>query len=64
MVSLLQTPVHLKREVTEHLLVEIPVLGFSKAFDIVSQNTLVTKLRKCGIHQWTVRWIDGRLAEL
>jgi len=33
-------------------------LDFSKAFDTVSHNILVMKLRKCGIDEWTVRWIE------
>jgi len=33
-------------------------LDFSKAFDTVSHNNYVMKLRKCGIDEWTVRWIE------
>ena len=29
-----------------------------KTFDTVSHNILVMKLRKCGIDEWTVRWIE------
>ena len=39
-------------------------LGFCKAFDTVSHNILVMKLRKCGIDEWTVKlsenWLSGR----
>jgi len=39
-------------------------IDFSKAFDIVSHNILVMKLRKRGIYEWTVRcienWLTGR----
>ena len=34
---------------------------FSRAFDTVSHNILVDKLRKCGIDEWTVRWIENLL---
>ena len=33
-------------------------LDFSKAFDTVSHNILVCKLRKCRT-EWTVRWIEN-----
>ena len=36
-------------------------IDFSKAFDIVSHNILVMKLRKCGIDEWTVKWIENWL---
>ena len=36
-------------------------LDFSKAFDTISHNILVMKLRKCGIDEWTVRWIENWL---
>jgi len=32
-------------------------LDSSKAFDTISHNILVMKLRMCGIGEWTVRWI-------
>lgn len=39
-------------------------LDFIKAFDNVSCNILITKLRKCGLKERTVRqvenWLDGR----
>ncbi|GAB0193608.1 mitochondrial enolase superfamily member 1 [Grus japonensis] len=31
----------------------------SKAFDTVSRNTLISKLRKCGLDEWTVRWFQN-----
>ena len=34
--------------------VGVVYLDFSKAFDAVSHNILVMKLRKCGINEWTV----------
>jgi len=36
-------------------------LDFSKAFDAVSRNILINKLRKSGIDDWTVRWIENWL---
>ena len=36
-------------------------LDFSKAFNTVSHNILVTKLRKCVGDEWTVRWIENWL---
>ena len=36
-------------------------LYFSEAFDTVSHNILVMKLRKCGIDECTVRWIENWL---
>ena len=34
-------------------------LVFSKAFDTVSHNILVGKLKKFGMGEWTVRWIKN-----
>jgi len=40
----------------------IEYLDFSKAFDIISLITsLLGKLSKCGIDEWTVRWIENWL---
>ena len=36
-------------------------LDFSKAFDTVSHNILVMKLRKYEIDEWTVMWIESWL---
>ncbi|GAB0206012.1 mitochondrial enolase superfamily member 1 [Grus japonensis] len=36
-------------------------LNFSKAFDAVSHNILISKLRKCGLGEWTVRWVENWL---
>ena len=36
-------------------------LYFSEAFDTVSHKILVMKLRKCGIDECTVRWIENWL---
>lgn len=40
--------------VDEGKAVDVVYLDFSKAFDAVSHNILVMKLRKCGINEWTV----------
>ena len=41
--------------------VDVIYLDFSKAFDTVSNDILLTKLRKCGIDEWTVRWVENWL---
>ena len=44
--------------------VDAVYLDFSKAFDTVSHKILLGKLRKCGLDEWSVRWIGNWLAEL
>jgi len=39
--------------------VDVVCLDFSKAFDTVSHNILLRKLRKCGLDEWSVRWIEN-----
>ena len=39
--------------------VDVFYLDFSKAFDTVSHNILLGKLRKCGLDEWSVRWIEN-----
>ncbi|GAB0206875.1 mitochondrial enolase superfamily member 1 [Grus japonensis] len=41
--------------------VDVVYLDFSKAFDTVSHNILVSKLRKCGLDEWTVRCLENWL---
>jgi len=41
--------------------VDVVCLDFSKVFDTVSHNILLGKLRKCGLDEWTVRWIENWL---
>jgi len=37
--------------------VDVVYLDFSKAFNTISHNILLGKLRKCGLNEWLVRWI-------
>jgi len=41
--------------------VDVVYLDFSKAFDTVSHNILLGKLRKCGLDEWSVTWIENWL---
>jgi len=41
--------------------VDVVSLNFCKAFDTVSRNTLIRKLRKCGLDEWAVKWIENWL---
>jgi len=41
--------------------VDVVYHDFSKAFDTVSQNTFLGRLRKCGQDEWSVRWIENWL---
>jgi len=41
--------------------VDVAYLDFSKAFSTVSHNILLGKLRKCGLDEWTVKWIENWL---
>ncbi|GAB0177989.1 mitochondrial enolase superfamily member 1 [Grus japonensis] len=41
--------------------VDVVYFDFSKAFDTVSHNILIGKLRKCGLDEWTVRWVENWL---
>jgi len=47
--------------VDEGRAVDVVQLDFSKAFDTVSHNILTGKLRKCGLDEWLVRWIENWL---
>jgi len=46
--------------VDEGRVVDVVYLDFRKAFDTVSHN-LLGKLRKCGLDEWSVRWIENWL---
>uniref|UniRef100_A0A8C3F555 Reverse transcriptase domain-containing protein n=1 Tax=Chrysemys picta bellii TaxID=8478 RepID=A0A8C3F555_CHRPI len=41
---------------------DVLFLDFSKAFDTVSHSILAAKLKKKGLDEWTVRWIESWLA--
>jgi len=41
--------------------VDVVYLDFNKAFDTVSHDILLGKLRKCGLDEWSVRWIENCL---
>jgi len=45
--------------VDEGKAVDVVYLDFSKAFDTESHNILLVKLRKCGLEEWIVRWIEN-----
>jgi len=49
------------RWVDEGRAVDVAYLDFSKAFDMVSHNILLGKLRKCGLDEWSVKWIENWL---
>ncbi|PKU42275.1 rna-directed dna polymerase from mobile element jockey-like [Limosa lapponica baueri] len=42
---------------------DVIYLDFNKAFDAVSHNILVRKLRKCGLDEGAVRWIENWLCD-
>ncbi|CAM4553610.1 unnamed protein product, partial [Lepidochelys kempii] len=41
--------------------VDMLFLDFSKAFDMVSHSILASKLKKYGLDEWTIRWIESWL---
>lgn len=45
--------------VNEDRAVDVVCPDFSKAYDIVSHNILIGKLRKFELDGWTVRWRTG-----
>jgi len=47
--------------VDEGRAVDAVYLDFSKAFNTVSQDRMLGKLRKCGLDEWSVRWIENWL---
>ncbi|CAM4712323.1 unnamed protein product [Caretta caretta] len=44
--------------VDEGKAVDLLFLDFSKAFDTVSHSILASKLKKYGLDEWTIRWIE------
>ncbi|CAM5145932.1 unnamed protein product [Eretmochelys imbricata] len=47
--------------VDEEKAVDVLFLDFSKAFDTVSHSILASKLKKYGLDEWTIRWIESWL---
>ncbi|CAM5155924.1 unnamed protein product [Natator depressus] len=47
--------------VDEGKAVDVLFLDFSKAFDKVSHSILASKLKKYGLDEWTIRWIESWL---
>ncbi|CAM5166679.1 unnamed protein product [Natator depressus] len=47
--------------VDEGKAVDVLFLDFSKAFDTVSHSILARKLKKYGLDEWTIRWIESWL---
>ncbi|CAM5074315.1 unnamed protein product [Natator depressus] len=47
--------------VDEGKAVDVLFLDFSKAFDMVSHCILASKLKKYGLDEWTIRWIESWL---
>jgi len=47
--------------VDEGRAVDVVYLDFSKAFDTVSHNILLGKVRKYGLDEWLVRWTENWL---
>ncbi|CAM4637477.1 unnamed protein product [Lepidochelys kempii] len=47
--------------VDEGKAVDVLFLDFSKAFDTVSHSILASKLKKHGLDEWTVKWIESWL---
>jgi len=45
--------------VDEGRAMDVVYLNFSKAFDTVSHNSLLGKLRKCRLDKRSVRWIEN-----
>ncbi|GAB0183528.1 hypothetical protein GRJ2_000818100 [Grus japonensis] len=47
--------------VDEERAVDVVYLDFSKAFNTLSHNIPTGKLRKCGLDEWSVRWVENWL---
>ncbi|CAM4670315.1 unnamed protein product [Caretta caretta] len=47
--------------VDEGKAVDVLFLDFNKAFDMVSHSILASKLKKYGLDEWTIRWIESWL---
>ncbi|PKU44707.1 rna-directed dna polymerase from mobile element jockey- hypothetical protein [Limosa lapponica baueri] len=49
--------------IDEGRVMDVVYLDFSKAFDTVSHSILIGKLRKRGLDEWTVKWIENWLKD-
>jgi len=47
--------------VDEGRAVDVVYLDFSKAFDTVSHDILLGKIRKCGLDEWSLKWFENWL---
>ncbi|CAM5112035.1 unnamed protein product [Natator depressus] len=47
--------------VDEGKAMDVLFLDFSKAFDMVSHSILASKLKKYGLDEWTIRWVESWL---
>ncbi|GAB0206014.1 mitochondrial enolase superfamily member 1 [Grus japonensis] len=47
--------------VDEGRAVDVVYLNFGKAFDTASHSILIGKFKKCGLDEWTVRWVENWL---
>ena len=45
--------------IDEERSVDVVYCDFSKAFGTVSHDTVIRKLRKCGLDEWMVKWIEN-----
>jgi len=45
--------------VDEGRAVDVVCFDFIEVFDTISHNILLGNLRKCGLDEWTVRWIEN-----
>jgi len=43
--------------------VDVVYLDFRKAFGTICHNILKGKLRKCGLDEWTVMWIENTFTD-
>ncbi|CAM4656253.1 unnamed protein product [Caretta caretta] len=63
--SCLTNPIAFYDEITgsvdEEKAVDVLFLDFCKAFDTVSHSILASKLKKYGLDEWTIRWIESWL---
>ncbi|PKU32528.1 rna-directed dna polymerase from mobile element jockey- hypothetical protein [Limosa lapponica baueri] len=49
--------------IDEGRVVDVVYLDFSKAFETVSHSIFISKLRKYGLDEWTVKWIENLLKD-